>query len=176
MKEIIKIAKESYSSFALVVAEFVDIPYLNKDNLTDGLQLKDWKITQRPAEGKGVLLFGAHFGNWEIGNAALAITTQPFVFLYRILDSPFLGNNITRVRSSYGNISLSKENAMRPVIRLLKKGATINMLIDQNVAWYDGSIREFLRPQGMHNIRIGSPGITYKCAGAAFFYPPPARR
>ncbi|MGV8058437.1 MAG: lysophospholipid acyltransferase family protein [Smithellaceae bacterium] len=142
--EIIKIARESYLSFALVAAEFVDIPYLNKENLSSWITiegLENYKEACR--EGKGVLLFGAHFGNWEIGNAALAITTQPFVFIYRRLDSSFLEDNITRVRASYGNVSLSKENAMRPIIRLLKKGATINMLIDQNVDWYDGLFVNF---------------------------------
>ena len=31
--EIIKIARRSYLSFALVAAEFIDIPYINKSNL-----------------------------------------------------------------------------------------------------------------------------------------------
>jgi Kdo2-lipid IVA lauroyltransferase/acyltransferase len=144
IREIVTIAKRSYSSFALVVAEFAEIPYLDKDNLSQRIAIEGLEHYREACnEGKGVLLFGAHFGDWEIGNAALAITTQPFAFLYRILDSPFLEENITIVRSSYGNISLSKENAMRPVIRLLKKGITINMLIDQNVAWYDGVFVSF---------------------------------
>ena len=142
--EIIKIARRSYLSFAIITAEFIEIPYLNKDNLHKWITIEGLEnFTDACSEGKGVLLFGGHFGNWEIGNAALAITTQPFVFLYRILDSPFLEDNITRVRASYGNVSLPKENAMRPVIRLLKKGATINILIDQNVAWYDGAFVNF---------------------------------
>jgi KDO2-lipid IV(A) lauroyltransferase len=94
-------------------------------------------------EGKGVLIFSAHFGNWEIGNAALAIMTQPFIFIYRILDSPLLEKIITSVRASYGNVSLSKENAMRPMIRLLRNGGTINILIDQNVAGYEGVFVDF---------------------------------
>jgi KDO2-lipid IV(A) lauroyltransferase len=32
---------------------------------------------------------------------------------------------------------------MRPMIRLLKNGATINILIDQNVAWYEGVFVDF---------------------------------
>jgi len=144
IEEITKIARNSYDSFATVVAEFADILSFNKDNLSRWITIEGLaNYTEACKEGKGVLLFGAHFGNWEIGNAALAITTAPFVFIYRILDSAFLENNITRVRSSYGNISLSKENAMRPMIRLLKKGATINLLIDQNVAWYGGVFVNF---------------------------------
>ncbi len=144
LREITQIAKRSYLSFAIVAAEFIEIPYINKDNLHKWITIEGLEnYTAACSAGKGVLLFGGHFGNWEIGNAALAIATQPFVFLYRILDSSFLENNITRVRASYGNVSLSKENAMRPVIRLLKKSATINMLIDQNVAWYDGAFVNF---------------------------------
>lgn len=143
-REIIKIAKGSYSSFALVAAEFADIPSLNRDNLSEWITIEGLEnYVEACKEGKGVLLFSAHFGNWEIGNAALAIRTQPFVFLYRILDSPFLERNITSVRSSCGNVSLSKENAMRPIIRLLKKNSTVCMLIDQNVAWYDGVFVNF---------------------------------
>jgi len=142
--EIISIAKKSYVSFAIMIAEFPDIIYLNMNNLKrwvsiDGLE----NYTAARREGKGVLLFGAHFGNWEMGNAALAITTSPFVFVYRILDSPFMEEGITYVRSSYGNVSLSKENTMRKMIRLLKQGATISVLIDQNVAWYEGVFVNF---------------------------------
>jgi KDO2-lipid IV(A) lauroyltransferase len=144
LEEIVKIAKKSYRNFSFVAAEFFDIPYLNKSNLYRWISIEGLdNYRQACTEGKGVLLFGAHFGNWEIGNAALAVMTQPFIFVYRILDSPLMEKVITGVRASYGNISLSKENTMRKMIHLLKKGATINLLIDQNVAWYGGVFVDF---------------------------------
>jgi KDO2-lipid IV(A) lauroyltransferase len=144
LDEILKIAKASYASFALVVAEFSEILYMNRDNLSQWINIKGLDhYTEACRKGKGVLLFSAHFGNWEIGNAALAITTKPFIFVYRILDSAFMEKGITYVRASYGNISLDKENAMRPMIRSLKNGSTINLLIDQNVAVYDGIFVNF---------------------------------
>lgn len=144
LKEIIVIAKESYAGFVLVVADFFDIPHLNKDNLHRWICIEGMEnYKEAVQEGKGVLIFSAHFGNWEIGNAALAIMTRPFVFLYRVFDSPLLERAITGVRASYGNISLSKYNAMRPMIRLLKNGATINILIDQNVTEYEGVFVDF---------------------------------
>ena len=144
LKEIISLAKESYVCFTLIAVDFLDIPYLNKDNLRQWISIEGLdNYTEACKEGKGVLIFSAHFGNWEIGNAALAIMTQPFVFVYRVFDNPLLERAITGVRASYGNISLSKYNAMRPMIRLLKNGATINILIDQNVAWYEGVFVDF---------------------------------
>ena len=144
LKEIISLAKESYVCFTLIAVDFLDIPYLNKDNLRQWISVEGLdNYTEACKEGKGVLIFSAHFGNWEIGNAALAIMTQPFVFVYRVFDNPLLERAVTGVRASYGNISLSKYNAMRPMIRLLKNGATINILIDQNVAWYEGVFVDF---------------------------------
>lgn len=142
--EILKIAKASYASFALVVAEFSEILYMNKDNLSQWINIKGLDhYTEACRKGKGVLLFSAHFGNWEMGNAALAITTKPLIFIYRVLDSPFLEKAITYVRTTCDITSMDKENAMRPMIRALKKGETINILIDQNVAVYDGIFVNF---------------------------------
>jgi KDO2-lipid IV(A) lauroyltransferase len=144
LEEIIRITKESYKSVALVLVEFYDIPSLNKDNLDDLITVRGLdNYTTACNEGKGVLLFGAHFGNWEIGNAALGILTRPLSFVYRILDSRLLEGIITTVRASCGNTSLPKENAMRQMIRLLKKDTTVSLLIDQNVAWYGGVFVDF---------------------------------
>ena len=144
LKEIIRLAKESYISFTLVAVDFFDIPCLNKDNLHQWISIEGLdNYTEACKEGKGVLIFSAHFGNWEIGNAALAIVTRPFIFVYRVLDSPLLERVITGVRASYGNVSLPKDKAMRPMIRLLKNGASINLLIDQNVTWYEGVFVDF---------------------------------
>ena len=148
LEEIIRITKESYLSVALVMVEFCDIPSLTKDNLNELITIRGLdNYTNACNEGKGVLLFGAHFGNWEIGNAALAILTRPLSFVYRILDSQLLEGIITTVRASCGNTSLSKENTMRQMIRLLKKDTTISILIDQNVAWYGGVFVDFFGRQ-----------------------------
>jgi KDO2-lipid IV(A) lauroyltransferase len=142
--EIKSISWQSFRSFALLTAEFADIFYLTKDNLHEWISIEGLdNYRDAGREGKGVLLFGAHFGCWELGNAALAITTKPFVFIYRGLDSFFLETHITGARASYGNISLPKEKAMRSMLRLLKNGTTINLLIDQNIAWYEGVFVDF---------------------------------
>jgi len=144
MPEIKQIVRKSYTSFALLAADFFEIPDLNKHNIHHFVRIEGLEHYQQALqEAKGVLMFGAHFGNWEIGNAALAMMTAPFIFLYRVFDSPIMEKGITGIRASYGNVSLSKDKAMRPIIRLLKKGSTIHMLIDQNVAWYDGVFVDF---------------------------------
>lgn len=144
MDEIMSIAKASYKSFSLVTVEFSELLYLHKDNLHKWITIKGLEhYREAKKEGKGAFIFSAHFGNWEIGNAALALMTVPLYFVYRILDSPFLEKGIMHGRASCGVKSLSKEHAMRPMLRLLKQGETISLLIDQNVAVYDGIFINF---------------------------------
>jgi KDO2-lipid IV(A) lauroyltransferase len=144
LPEIVKIAKASLAGFALAMAEFPDILYLNKDNLHRWVSVSGLEHYEKACRaGKGVLLFTAHFGNWEIGNAALAILSRPPVFMARILDSPFLEEASTFVRASLGIGNIHKENAMRPTLRLLKKGEAVKLLIDQNVAASEGVFVDF---------------------------------
>ena len=142
--EAIRIAKSSYRLFALIAAEYFEVYTLARDNLKDWVTIEglDRYLAAR-AKGKGVLLISGHFGNWEFGNAALALTTGPLSFVYRVVDSAFVEDVTTVVRSKHGISQISKNSAMRPIIRQLKNAQTVMMLIDQNVAWYDGMFVDF---------------------------------
>jgi len=137
--EILRIVQGVYRNMGIVAAEFFDIPRLTKENIaaqveTEGLE-NCWKALEK---GQGLLLFSAHFGNWELEAAAAALLIKPAVVIYRPLDSPLLDHLVLRVRSATGNIPLAKEHAMRPMLRALKQNGILGILIDQNVDWYEG--------------------------------------
>ncbi len=144
MDDIIAIAKASYSDFAKIIAEFSEIIYLNPENLGRWVTVKGLENYEKAClSGRGVLLFSGHFGNWEFGSAALAILSRPPVFMARRMDNTFLEEAALRIRAVVGVRTLNKEGAMRPALRLLKNGETIKLLIDQNVAVYDGIFVDF---------------------------------
>lgn len=144
LDDILKIIKESYANFALMFVEFPQILYLNRNNLDRWVSVKGLEHYQQAcSDGKGVLLFTAHFGNWEMGNAALAILSKPPIFMARTLDSPFLEEISTAARERLGIGNLHKENAMRSVLSLLHKGEVLELLIDQNVAAREGVFINF---------------------------------
>ena len=144
LSEVTGIAKSAYKVFALIAAEFSEIYYLTSENLNQWVTIEGLdKYLAAREKGRGVLLFSGHFGNWEFGNAALAITTGPLVFVYRVLDSAFAEDATTFVRKKHGIRQIPKDKAMRPIIRELKNGKTVMLLMDQNVAWYDGMFVDF---------------------------------
>lgn len=142
--ELLRIIKDSYASFAMLFVEFLGITRLNRENLHRRAAVRGLEHYEKACrEGRGVLLFTAHFGNWEIGNAVLAILSRPPYFMARKLDSPFLEEISTSTRTMLGIGNLHKANAMRMLLPLLRKGEPVILLIDQNVAVKEGVFINF---------------------------------
>jgi KDO2-lipid IV(A) lauroyltransferase len=138
-EEILRIARGVYRNLGIVAAEFFDIPRLTQSNIgklidTEGLE----NCRQALSRGRGVLLFSAHFGNWELEAATLSLLIKHAVVIYRPLDNSLLDYLILRVRSATGNTPIPKDHAMRPMLRSLKRNEMLGILIDQNVACHEG--------------------------------------
>lgn len=139
-EEILRIARGVYRNLGIVTAEFFDIPRVTLSNIgklidTEGLE----NCRQALSKGRGVLLFGAHFGNWELEAVTIPLLIEHHaVVIYRPLDSTLLDHLIFRVRSVTGNTPIPKERAMRPMLRSLKRNEILGILIDQNVDCHEG--------------------------------------
>jgi KDO2-lipid IV(A) lauroyltransferase len=138
-EEIIRIVRNVYRNMGVVAAEFFDIPRLNAANIGELVETEGLDHCAKALEkGRGVLLFGAHFGNWELEAAAVSLLIKPLVVIYRRLDNAVLEALVLRIRSATGNTPLLKEHAMRAMLRTLKRNGMLGILIDQNVDYYEG--------------------------------------
>jgi KDO2-lipid IV(A) lauroyltransferase len=96
------------------------------------------------ARGKGVLLLGAHFGNWELLPLIGSIAGIPLGIVYRPLDAPFLDTLIKNMRSRYGGYTIpNTKGAMRRIYKSLRRGGAVGLLMDQSADWYDGVFVDF---------------------------------
>jgi KDO2-lipid IV(A) lauroyltransferase len=137
--EILRIVRGVYRNMGIMAAEFFDIPLLTKENIGELVEAEGLEHYRRALDkGRGILFFTAHFSNWELAATAGALLMKPAVIIYRTLDSALLEHLVLRVRSASGNTLLPKEHAMRAMIRSLKRNEIVGILIDQNVAWYEG--------------------------------------
>jgi KDO2-lipid IV(A) lauroyltransferase len=137
--EITRIVRGVYRNLAIVAAEFFDIPSLTEESLKQRVAVEGMEhCFNALKKERGVLMFGGHLGNWELGAAAVSLLVKPLMVIYRPLDNPMLENLVTWVRSSTGNVPLPKNLAMRPMLRFLKNNGILGLLIDQNVAWQEG--------------------------------------
>jgi KDO2-lipid IV(A) lauroyltransferase len=142
--EIKAIAKGVYMTLGIVAADFFDIPSLTTENVGDLVEVEGLENCKKALEkNRGLLMFGAHFGNWELSAVTVSLLLKPVVVIYRPLDSSILDNLVFGVRSSVGNIPVPKDRAMRQMLRSIKKNEILGILIDQNVAWQEGVFVDF---------------------------------
>lgn len=169
MRDIEKIAKNIYRNLGALVAEFTEIPFLSKEYLAECVDIEGLENLRETLKlNKGILLFSAHFGNWELAAAIVALILRPLIVIYRKFDSPVVENFVTSVRASAGVSSLSKENAMRHILYSLRNNETVLFLIDQNIAWQEGVFVDFFsRPacttSGLARIALHTGRLCCPC-------------
>jgi KDO2-lipid IV(A) lauroyltransferase len=142
--DLIKIAKGVYRNIGIVAAEFFQIPSLTRKNIhglvdCEGLE----NLSRAMTKNKGLLLFTAHLGNWELTAALLALLGQPLSIIYRPLDSQILENLVTCVRACKGNKPVPKDRAMMQIFRSIKKNEIVGTLLDQNMTRQQGVFVDF---------------------------------
>jgi Kdo2-lipid IVA lauroyltransferase/acyltransferase len=108
------------------------------------------------ARGRGALLVTAHIGNWELHGLAHGWMFGAIGVIARPLDNPALDERLCAVRAQGGNTVISKRKALATVLRLLREGRGVAVLIDQNVQEKDGIFVEY----------FGRPAATTTVAAA----------
>lgn len=81
---------------------------------------------------KGVLFIGAHLGNWELFAPPMVRMGSKVAGVVRPLDNPALNAIVEAHRRAGGFTILPKDNAGRDMIRLLREGWNVGVLIDQS--------------------------------------------
>lgn len=94
----------------------------------EGLEhLESAKATQQP-----IILFTGHVGAWELSSFGLSLKNLPMSFLVRRLDNSKVEDLVDRIRMRFGNQSVDKRGAARPMLQILKSGGTLGLLVDLN--------------------------------------------
>jgi KDO2-lipid IV(A) lauroyltransferase len=102
--------------------------------------------------GKGMLFVTAHIGNWELLPYIGSYLQMPVNIVYRPLDFKPLNLVFERSRSRFGAKLIPSRHALLRILKALKKGEAVAMLMDQNVDYSDGVWVDF----------FGHPACTSK--------------
>ncbi len=84
------------------------------------------------AQGRGVILFTGHLGAWELTSFALSLMGHPLSFLVRRIDNPKVERLVDNSRTRFGNKTLDKLSAARSMVKILRTGGTLGLLLDLN--------------------------------------------
>jgi KDO2-lipid IV(A) lauroyltransferase len=141
------IIKECYRNFGRLVVEIARIPILNKNNIERLVEYHNQNgihnYLKAKEMGKPIIFLAAHFGAWELLPAAHAIYGYPLAFIVRPLENRYLDDLLTRIRCLNGNQVIPKKGSIKEILRKIREGVDIGILIDQRVARHEGIRIEF---------------------------------
>jgi len=108
------------------------------------------------AAGRGVVAPSGHLGNWEIQAVASVPLVGNVAMIARPLDNPALDRRLVGLRTATGNTVIYKQKALAQVLRTIREGGVVAILIDQNMQEKDGIFVPF----------FGRPACTTTVAAA----------
>lgn len=129
-----RLARAAFAHFGRVLVEVLALPRYARPGAerlfaVEGLE----HLTSALARDRGAFVFSAHFGNWELVALRQALAGHPMDFVARPLDNPWLDESFNRWRAVGGNRVLGKHGALRAVVRSLREGRAVAILVDQDI-------------------------------------------
>jgi KDO2-lipid IV(A) lauroyltransferase len=106
---------------------------------TDGL---DHYLAAK-ARGKGVLIVTGHLGAWELSSFYHSLMGYPMGMVARPLDNRRLDQFVNGIRCLHGNRVLPKDDFARGLLRAMRAGQTVGILMDTNMTPPQGVFVEF---------------------------------
>lgn len=163
-----EIARASFIHFGRESADFLASASRTPDKLESELEIVGREhVDQALNAGKGALMITGHLGNWERMSSWLSYNGYPLSVIARDTNDPIMNQMVNDVREGPGTRVISRGNAAKPILQLLKHNELVGILPDQNTAehfvpffgWPAGTV---LGPGLLHR-RTGAPLLPCYC-------------
>ncbi|MFQ5464893.1 MAG: lysophospholipid acyltransferase family protein [Thermodesulfobacteriota bacterium] len=147
------IARGLFKGLGMLAFEFTRLPWLTREKLAGYVEMEGMeRLTEALGRKKGVILVTAHLGNWELMAAWYGLMGYPVDVVVRRLDVPAVEDFVKWARTRCGNRIIFKAGSMRKLIRAVRRNQVVGILLDQNVADYEGVFVDY----------FGTPACTNK--------------
>lgn len=129
--DILRICHCCFENLGKGLMEVLQFPRLTSENL-DRLVAFEGKqnIDDALEMGRGVIILTAHFGNWELLGASLALSGYGINFIVRPARSPRLDVLVNRNRESMGIGCIPRGRSVRGALRCLRRNELLGILAD----------------------------------------------
>jgi KDO2-lipid IV(A) lauroyltransferase len=146
-----RVAATARGVYAHIGKVLVDVAWMARRGRDEIVGLMDVEgrehVEAALASRRGIVFTTAHIGNWEVCGVAHGWNYAPMSVVYRPLDNPLLDRRLAVLRERSGNVAIDKRRALGQLLRRLRRGEAVALLVDQNVQEQDGIfVRFFGRP------------------------------
>lgn len=154
------ITRAMYAHLGLTAAEAVCLLHGRAEPILASAVLPDISVLSRALDrGRGLIILGAHLGNWEVFAVLAARSGYPATVLVKAIRGAVMNDYVTRMRTRYNLELLPQRDAYRPCLRLLKNNGILSFVLDQNMTREEGIFVDFFGQTA-----CTSPGLAHLAA------------
>jgi Kdo2-lipid IVA lauroyltransferase/acyltransferase len=166
-----RILRAAFRGIGRQLGEFCLVPRYTAENVSQYVVYNGLENFERAyAQGKGVLVLTGHFGGWEIGSFAHSLYGHPMKIVVRDLDNKLLDDLVRSYRMRHGNSTVDNRDYARALLKAMRAGETIGILMDTNMTPPQGVFVDFfgtlactasgLARLALHTGAVVIPGYT----------------
>lgn len=155
------IGRASFRHFGAMLGECLWLRSRGAAEVRSMVDFTGWEEIERArAAGRPILILTGHCGNWELLAAALNVRGLGMAVVARELDDPGLQDSLLALRARFGTRTIVRgtPGAARDLLRTLRSGGALGMLIDQDTkvegVWVDFFGRPAWTPVGAADIAL----------------------
>ena len=133
-----------YQNFGKGVIEFLRLPLLTSKNIDQYIKVEGMEnLKNAVAQGRGVFVLSAHFGNGDMLAAFLILKGFSLNLITKYLKNYALNEFWMETRSKVGINLLYREGTLKQIMRHLRKNELMGFVLDQNVREDSGVFVDF---------------------------------
>lgn len=159
-----RVARDSYRHLGREALTILALGARSAAEIRERTPITGWdRLSAAIDRGKGVVMATAHFGNWELGGASLAVRGVGVDAIVQRQSNPLVDRDIVSVREAMGVRVIDRRDAAKRVLGSLREGRVIGFVADQDARRSGVFVPFFGRPASTHRgpalfaIRSGAP-------------------
>lgn len=129
-----RIARDSFRGFGAAACDALVAGRLGPAGIVPRVAVESWEPLDRAlAGGRGAFLMSAHLGAWEIATYAVGARIGRLHLLARPPNNPRVAAHLLALRERWGHRQIAKQGAGLKMLRAVRRGEAVGLLIDQRV-------------------------------------------
>ena len=125
------VARRSFRNFGKFVIDFIHYPLVTREEVRRRLRFDEQGAMEEVLKSeRGVIVPTLHFGNWDLGAAAMATLGHPIHAIADTFRYPPMNDLVQGSRAKLGMKIIGHERVGPAVFKLLRRGEMLAMLVD----------------------------------------------
>jgi KDO2-lipid IV(A) lauroyltransferase len=130
-----KLTKKVFINIGRMFFEVLMLNFIKQEELAEHISIEGLDELQKALdENKGVVIAGAHYGNWELLSAGISTFGTPITGYAGLQKNQLFDDAINKVRGKFGMKMINKSrSAPAQMLKALKNNGILGILGDLNV-------------------------------------------